>query len=260
MLYLHSAVIIFAFMNLFFILAITKRNNSIVDIGWGLGFILVATYNLVVSDIINFRQILVSILIILWGIRLSIYIFNRNKGKTEDFRYAKWRKEWGKHWLIRSYLQVFILQGIMMFLIVYPVIMLRSNQGKNLSFLDVLGVIIWLTGFFFESVADSQKDKFKKVPENKGKVMDSGVWKYSRHPNYFGESLMWWGIFVIMLSVNNGIFAIFSPIIITVLLTKVSGIPLIEKHHKSDPDYQEYIKTTSAFIPWKPKKEKGNSL
>jgi len=241
-------------MNLFFLLAITKRNNSIVDIGWGLGFILVTIFQLASDVAPNFRQILVSILIILWGLRLSIYIFKRNTGKKEDFRYAKWRKDWGRHWLIRSYLQVFILQGIMMFFIVYPVIILRSNQGKGFGLLDAVGIIIWLTGFVMESVADNQKDRFKKLPENKGRVMDTGVWKYSRHPNYFGESLMWWGIFVIVLNVHNGILAIFSPLIITILLTKVSGIPLIEKHHKNDSNYQEYIKNTSAFIPWKPKK------
>lgn len=141
-----------------------------------------------------------------------------------------------------------------MFFIVYPVVILRSNQDKGFGFFDVVGIIIWLTGFVMESVADNQKDRFKKLPENKGRVMDTGVWKYSRHPNYFGESLMWWGIFVIVLNVHNGILAIFSPLIITLLLTKVSGIPLIEKHHKNDPAYQDYIKRTSAFIPWKPKK------
>jgi len=251
--YLYTMILIFVYMNLFFLLAITKKDNSIVDIGWGLGFILVAIFQLIASDILNIRQIMVSILIILWGLRLSIYIYSRNRGKKEDFRYAKWRADWGKYWLIRSYLQVFILQGIFMFTVVYPVIMLSSQQTSSLNLLDCLGVVIWVTGFFWESMADYQKNKFKQVPSNKGKVMDSGVWKYSRHPNYFGESMMWWGIFVIVASAPHGIYAIFSPLIITFLLTKVSGIPLIEKHHQNDAAYQDYIRRTSVFFPWKPK-------
>jgi steroid 5-alpha reductase family enzyme len=253
MLYLNSAILIFAFMNLLFFIAILRKDNSLADIGWGMGFILAAVYQLLVSDVINSRQILVSILILLWGIRLSIYIFSRNKGKQEDSRYAKWRKEWGKHWLIHSYLQVFILQGLFMLTIVYPVIFLHNKQANSLNWLDLAGVIIWLTGFIFESVADYQKNKFKQIPGNSHKLMDTGLWKLSRHPNYFGESLMWWGVFLVVLNVQHGILAVFSPVMITFLLTKVSGIPLIEKQHKDDPVYQDYIKRTSAFLPWKPK-------
>jgi len=240
-------------MNVFFILALTKRNNSIVDIGWGLGFILIAFYNILISEMINFRQILTFIMILLWGLRLSIYIYSRNKGKAEDFRYSQWRKDWGKYWLIRSYLQVFILQGFFMFAIVYPILMLNKTHSTNFTYLDGFGIIVWLTGFVFESVADYQKNIYKQLPENWAKVMDSGLWKYSRHPNYFGESLMWWGIFFIVLNLHNGFWAIISPLIITILLTKVSGIPLIEKHHQNNPAYQDYKSRTSAFFPWKPK-------
>jgi steroid 5-alpha reductase family enzyme len=253
MLYLYTALLIFVYMNLWFVLAISRRNNSIVDIGWGLGFIVVTIFNLFYMGFPDARQILTGILIILWGLRLSIYIFLRNKGKAEDFRYAKWRQDWGRHWLIRSYLQVFILQGFFMFTIVYPVVMLSRQSNGQLNALDLLGIIVWLAGFLIESIADYQKSKFKQNPENKRKVMNTGLWKYSRHPNYFGETLIWWGVFLIVLNVPNGIFAIFSPVIITILLTKVSGIPLIEKHHAHDPEYQEYKRHTSAFIPWKPK-------
>ncbi len=247
---MQTALLIFIYMNLWFVLAIKTKNNSIVDIGWGMGFISVALFNLITTIELNMRQVLVTALIVLWGIRLSAYIFKRNKGKAEDFRYAKWRRQWGRHWLLRSYMQVFLLQGLFMFLISYPVVMLRGVQKAGFIWLDYIGVLVWVSGFIIESCADYQKDRFKKNPDNKGKVMREGLWNYSRHPNYFGESTMWWGIFLIASNTPNGIIAIFSPVIITFLLTNVSGIPLIEKHHKNNPDYQEYIRTTSAFIPW----------
>jgi steroid 5-alpha reductase family enzyme len=250
---LNTAALIFVFMNAVFILAVVRRDNSIVDIGWGLGFIVVAAYHLLTSATPTPRQILVSALILLWGLRLGFYIYSRNKGKGEDFRYAKMRRGWGKFWLERSYLQVFILQGLLMFTIVYPVIILHYDPVGSLNWLDGLGTLVWLAGFCCESLADYQKSKFKQEPSNKGKVMDRGIWKFSRHPNYFGESLMWWGVFLIVLSAPEGGWAVFSPLIITFLLTRVSGIPLIEKHHKNDPDYQDYIRRTSAFIPWKPR-------
>lgn len=252
--YVNTAILIFMYMNVWFILALITRKNSIVDIGWGLGFILVTLYNLFSSGSPDSRQLLTSVLIIAWGLRLSIYIYLRNKGKPEDFRYAKWRKDWGKHWLLRSYLQVFVLQGFFMFTIVYPVVMLNGLHYAGLNLLDLLGTVIWLSGFIMESVADYQKSQFKQNPENRHRILDTGLWKYSRHPNYFGETLIWWGIFLIVSNVHNGILAIFSPIVITILLTKISGIPLIEKHHTNDPEYDAYKRRTSAFIPWKSKK------
>lgn len=255
--YLQSLILIFIYMNLWFVLALKTRDNSIVDIGWGIGFIIVALYNLLTVSEQSVRQVLVTILIVLWGVRLSAYIFSRNKGKAEDFRYAQWRKHWGSRWLLRSYLQVFVLQGLFMFLISYPVVLLRDPRKIGLNWLDYLGILVWASGFIIESLADAQKGRFKKIPANKGKVMRKGLWGISRHPNYFGESLMWWGVFLITCKVANGSLAIFSPVIITILITSVSGIPLIEKHHKDNPEYQEYVRTTSAFIPWFKKNSKA---
>jgi steroid 5-alpha reductase family enzyme len=242
------------FMSILFVLALLIKDNSIVDIGWGLGFILIFLSNYLLFSDYNPRQTLVTSLIFIWGIRLANYIYSRNKGKKEDFRYAKWRQDWGKNWIIRSYLQVFMLQGFLMLTIAYPVFVLHYDKGKPFSLLDLLGLFIWLIGFYFESIGDLQKTCFKSKDENRGKVMKSGLWRYTRHPNYFGEAAMWWGIFLIMLNVPYGLLTIFSPLIITTLLLFVSGIPLLEKKNADNPEYQEYAKHTSVFFPWFPKR------
>lgn len=245
---------IFIYMNLLFILALVLKKNDIVDIAWGLGFILTTGLLLILVPGYHLRRIIVSTLVLIWGFRLAIYIFLRSKGKKEDFRYAQWKKDWGKHWIIRSYLQVFILQGFFMLTIAYPLFLHTQNQQNAINYLDIIGILLWLTGFFFEAVGDTQMHLFKRDPLNKGKIMDRGLWKYTRHPNYFGESAMWWGIFIITLNVEWGWIAIFSPMIITLLLLKVSGIPLLEKKYATNTEYREYIRKTSSFLPALPKK------
>lgn len=237
-----------------FLLALLKKDNSIVDIAWGMGFIMIALFNFFIQPGFTPRQLLVTLLITIWGIRLVIYIYSRNRGKKEDFRYAQWRRDWGKYWVIRSFFQVFMIQGFFMVTIAYPVIILHYDVKPYFTWIDKLGLLLWIIGFYFEAVGDLQKTCFKVNPENKGKIMKTGLWKYTRHPNYFGESAMWWGIFLIMLNVPNGWLAVFSPAIITILLLGVSGIPLLEKKHENNKKYQEYAKRTSIFLPWFPKK------
>ncbi len=245
---------IFIYMNLLFILAVVLKKNDIVDIAWGMGFILITVMFLILVREYHLRRILVSTLVFIWGLRLAFYIFIRNKGKKEDFRYAQWKHDWGKYWIIRSYLQVFLLQGFFMLTIAYPLFLLTQDQPDHINYLDIIGLCLWLTGFFFEAVGDAQMRSFKLDPNNKGKIMNQGLWKYTRHPNYFGESAMWWGIFFITLNVQHGWIAIFSPVIITLLLLKVSGVPLLEKKYEYNPEYKEYIRKTSSFIPLLPKK------
>ena len=241
-------------MNLMFILALLLKKNDVVDVAWGIGFILIAVMNLLISGW-NFRVLLSSVLVIIWGLRLAVYIFMRNRGQQEDFRYAQWKKDWGSHWLIRSYLQVFLLQGFFMLLIAYPLFVYSGYKSSPAGCWDLIGAIIWIIGFFWEAVGDFQMRRFKQDPANRGKIMDKGLWKYTRHPNYFGESTMWWGIFVITLNYQYGWTAILSPIVITLLLLKVSGIPLLEKKYSTNPAYREYIQKTSSFIPWFPRKQ-----
>lgn len=249
-----SITAVFVYMNLMFILALLLKKNDVVDVAWGIGFILIAVMNLLISGW-NFRVLLSSVLVIIWGLRLAVYIFMRNRGQQEDFRYAQWKKDWGSHWLIRSYLQVFLLQGFFMLLIAYPLFVYSGFQSSPAGSWDLIGAIVWIIGFFWEAVGDFQMRRFKQDPANRGKIMDKGLWKYTRHPNYFGESTMWWGIFVITLNYQYGWTAILSPIVITLLLLKVSGIPLLEKKYSTNPAYREYIQKTSSFIPWFPRKQ-----
>lgn len=251
---LYSIITVFIYMMGWFIAAIIKKDNGIVDIAWGLGFVVIAFVNLFISQTYSIRQIIITILVIIWAFRLSGHIFARNKGRGEDFRYAKWRQEWGKKVIIKTFTNVFMVQGFFMLIIAYPIILVNSTYEKSLNWLDLLGLLVWLKGFFFESVGDYQLLKFKKNPANKGKIITTGWWKYTRHPNYFGEATIWWGIFLITLSSTLGWTGIISPIVITFLLVKVSGVPMLEKKYKDNPEFMEYAKKTNSFIPWFPKK------
>lgn len=248
---------VFIYMNLLFFLAVAIKKNDIVDIAWGQGFIVIIAVSLLLGPAASARMLLMICLVLIWGMRLAQYIYTRNRGKSEDFRYAQWRKDWGKNWVLRSYLQVFLLQGFFMLTIAYPLFIFDPLRSPALGWLDYLGGIIWLIGFYFEAVGDHQMRVFKKNPANKGKIMNQGLWKYTRHPNYFGEATMWWGIFIIALSNPLGWVAIFSPIIITFLLVRVSGVPMLEKKYADNPEYREYISKTSAFIPMPQKREQG---
>jgi len=251
---LQAAIVIFVYFFAFFLVAQFIRNNSIVDMGWGAGFVVVAFVTLLSQGAYAERNLLITLLITIWGGRLTYYIVRRNWGKPEDFRYAKWRKEWGS-WLVpRAFLQVFMLQGLLMLIIGYPIIVVNSSPQPGLNFIDYLGLFIWITGFFFESVGDKQLAEFKKDPANKGHVIQSGLWKYTRHPNYFGEATMWWGIFLLTISVPLGWSAVISPLTITLMLLYVSGVPMLEKKYKDNPEFQEYARRTNKFFPWVPKK------
>jgi steroid 5-alpha reductase family enzyme len=241
-------------MLLLYIIAHVKKNNSIVDVGWGLGFIIIVITSLLKMGHFEPLSIITTFLVILWGLRLSIHIYLRNKGKGEDKRYASMRASWGKWEPMYSFLQIFMLQGFLMLIITFPVVIVNSSLLTHFSILSLLGLYMWTVGFFFESVGDYQLTQFLNNPANKGRVMRYGLWQYTRHPNYFGELMMWWGIFVIAISVPGGLVAIISPLTITFLLLYVSGIPLLEKPFNDNPEFQEYKKTTNALIPWFPKK------
>jgi steroid 5-alpha reductase family enzyme len=241
-------------MSFWFVISILKKRNDIADVAWGLGFVLLAWISYLISVDFNLRGLLVGVLVTIWGLRLAWHIYMRNKGKTEDYRYLAWRKQWGKYFFIRSYFQVYILQGIFLFLIILPVIFINKNTSQGINILDIMGVLVWLVGFFFEAIGDAQLSRFIKDPNNKGKLMQSGLWQYTRHPNYFGEVTGWWGIWLIALSVSYGWLSIIGPLTITILILKVSGIPLLEKKMEENPEFTEYKKRTSVFFPLLPKK------
>jgi len=241
-------------MSLWFVVSLFKKRNDVADVAWGLGFVLMTWASFLLSDDSSIRGMLVGILVSIWGLRLAWHIHARNKGKTEDYRYLAWHKEWGKWFFIRSYFQVYLLQGTFLFLIVMPVLIINKNIGAELGLLDIIGVVIWLFGFFFEAVGDAQLSKFIKNPANKGKLLQNGLWKYTRHPNYFGEVTQWWGLWIISLAVPLGWIAIIGPLTITFLILKVSGIPMLEKNMEKNPSFAEYKNKTSMFIPWFRKK------
>ena len=253
-LYLQSVILVFGYMTIFFIIAQIKKNNSIVDIGWGLGFVVIAIYTLLSGGNYNPRSIIVTALVFVWGIRLFYHISKRNIGKPEDFRYVAMRKKWGKSVVPRAFLQVFMLQGVLMLVVAYPIILNNATPKGSFGGLEIIGLVIWIFGFMFETIGDKQLKEFIADKKNKGHILKEGFWKYTRHPNYFGEATMWWGIFVITLFSKSRIYGVISPVIITLLLLYVSGVPMLEKHYKDNKEFQEYAKFTSKFVPWFPKK------
>ncbi len=252
--YLSLAFVLFVYMSAWFLVSLIKKRNDVADIAWGLGFILLAWTSFLLSGLNTARGILVCFLVTIWGIRLAFHIYSRNKGKKEDYRYMAWRKEWGKWFYLRSYFQVYLLQGLFLYIISFSFIQINKANNFSLNFLDAIGVLVWFFGFIFESIGDSQLKKFISNQSNKGKIIQSGLWQYTRHPNYFGEVTQWWGIWLIALSVSNSFIAIISPLLITFLILKVSGIPMLEKKMQDNLEFIEYKKKTSTFIPWFPKK------
>lgn len=240
--------LIFIYFLMFFIVATIIKNNSIVDIGWGLGFVIVAWYAYFRGEQSELSRLVVFVVTI-WGLRLFYSIIRRNWGKPEDFRYAAWRKSWGKWVIPRAFLQVFMLQGFFMALISSTYVLMQTKKVETVNLSLILGMTLWAVGFYFEVVGDYQLKVFKSKPENKGKLIDTGLWKLSRHPNYFGEFTMWWGIYLMALAVGVSFFTIVSPLAITGVLVFISG-PLLEKKYEGREDFEKYKRETSMFIPW----------
>lgn len=235
------------YMSAWFVLGQILRRNDVADIAWGMGFVVlgwVLYYNRP-----SIQLSLVVILITIWGVRLSTHILLRNIKKPEDFRYRQWRKEWGKWFLVRSFFQVYVLQGILLLLISAPVIILSKSGLDEVSLISLIGVAVWCFGFMFESIADYQLKIFASSKKQEGSILQTGLWRYSRHPNYFGEVTQWWGIWIISIGAAMSLWGIIGPITITILILKVSGVPLLEKKYKTNLAYQEYSKKTSKFIP-----------
>jgi steroid 5-alpha reductase family enzyme len=254
--YLQALIIILILMLFLWIISIIVKNVSIIDFFWGLGFVITCLFYFLNTQGSEIRRILLIILVSIWGVRLSAYLAWRNKGKGEDFRYREFRRKYGekRYWWI-SFFQTFFLQGLLMWIISAPLLGAQYLGGdKPIGIIDFLGVLFWLIGFLFEAVGDLQLAKFRSNPENKGKVLSTGLWKYTRHPNYFGDASVWWGYGLICLSAGSYI-PIIGTLLMTGLIIKVSGVALLEKtliEQKSQ--YKEYIEKTSSFIPWFPKK------
>lgn len=250
-----SWTVIFVFFFLLFLYGTAIKNNAVVDIGWGFGFVLVAWAALLVSGNYSSINFLLTIMVTLWGCRLTYHLFKRNHGKPEDFRYVNFRKAWGKWVIPRAFLQVYMLQGLLMAIISYGYTLALSTPDKGFGWISLLGIGVWLFGMYFEVVGDAQLEAFKKMTNKPGRIIQTGLWRYTRHPNYFGEATLWWGIFLIVFGSTFRIDAIISPFVITFLLLFVSGVPMLEKKYENDPEFKAYAAITNKFIPGPRKKQ-----
>lgn len=255
---LSVLLVLWGYMTFWFTLSVIRKRNDIADIAWGLGFVLVTGIAYLLNSAPSLASTLMLLLVSLWGARLSMHIANRNRSKSEDYRYEKWRKEWKSLFYIRSYFQVFILQGLLLLIIAIPAVLTAGLENKiDITSWALAGVLLWATGFYFETVADLQLRKFSLKKTSPNEVLTSGLWRYSRHPNYFGEVLQWWGIWLIMLSttlpIEIKILCLLSPLTITVLILFISGIPMLEKKFMKNPAYRKYAASTSRFLPREPK-------
>ena len=237
------------------LLSLVLKNASIVDIVWGLGFAITSWVLAITVDGNSGRQILLAVMVGLWGVRLGGYLAKRNIGHGEDWRYKAMRKKKGPKFGLISLVTVFGLQGTLMFVVSLPVIFGNGDSSPGVGPIAVMGIMVWMVGLAFEAVGDLQLARFKKDPSNAGKVMSTGLWSLTRHPNYFGDALLWWGIGIVGAETGSGVVGFVGPLVMTLFLLKVSGVPMLERSlMKRREGYAEYAARTSAFIPRPPKK------
>jgi steroid 5-alpha reductase family enzyme len=233
--------------HLFYFIAVRKKNLSVIDTAWGLGFVLIALTGCWQSSFKSLHENLIMIMVFLWGLRLSVFLHFRNKDRPEDYRYAQWRKDWGERVNQIAYFKVYLLQWLLMLIVSLPLFGVHGSASP-IKFTHGVGFILWSLGLIWESVADYQKSKFKSQPGHENRLCQVGLWRLSRHPNYFGEILLWWGIGVAALHDHN-YWVLLGPGFINFLLLKVSGVPLIEARHLNNADYQAYKNVTPTLIP-----------
>ncbi len=252
--FLEVFIVLFIYFCIVFLVGQILKDNSIVDIAWGFGYVIGAVYSYMRGETLAVKATVITVAIVIWGLRLTYHIGKRNIGKPEDFRYVNMRKRWGdKFPTLKAFTNVYMLQFIIMYVVSMPVIHGNSTVFQNIRWYNSIGILLWGVGFFFESVGDAQLKRFKRNPDNKGKLMDQGLWSLTRHPNYFGDSMMWIGIFFVAVSGWSSVWIAIGPALMTFLLVFVSGVRLLEKKYEGRADYEEYKKRTSSFFPW-PKK------
>lgn len=240
-----------AYMSIWFFIGVAKGRTDVADIAWGGTFIAIAVATLLAGEK-TITALLVTTLVLIWGFRLSFHIFVRNWNKKEDSRYKELKSKWGKVTLPRIYTRVFLVQAVLAVAVSLPVIAINASE-IDFGLAQKIGLIIWLVGFSFEVIGDAQLRNFLRSRKKKGQILSTGLWRYSRHPNYFGEVTCWWGIWLISLGSSWTPLTIIGPITISYLILFVSGVPLLEKRYQKDKDYQAYARRTSKFIPLPPR-------
>jgi len=255
-----GAGVILALMLASWRVSLRLRRADIVDVVWGLGFVAVAWVTRLTSDANEARSTLLVVMTTIWALRLAGHLAIRMRGTPEDRRYAAMRRHFGDRFDQVSLVNVFLFQGLLMWVVSLPVQLGQVSDGpEKVGIAGVLGVAVWAVGMFFETVGDWQLARFKRKPWNEGRVLETGLWRYTRHPNYFGDFCVWWGIFIVAATSNLGMASVPGPIIMTVLLMKVSGVPLTEKYLERRPGYAEYVERTNAFFPGPPAGEPERS-
>lgn len=250
MIYWLVAGTLLVYFVIWFIISKIKQKYSLVDIAWGGGFVVVAWTGFLATFSMTTQNITMLILVTIWGVRLFWHLARRNWNKPEDYRYVNMRKRWGTSWVnVKAFLNVFVLQGVLLFIIALPITHTFANETITFQWWQMVGIILWLIGFIFEVGGDLQLENFKKNSANKGKLLTTGFWSLTRHPNYFGEALSWWGVFLVALTEITDSWLLISPALITLLLLFVSGVPLLEKKYQDREDFKKYAKKTSKFFP-----------
>ncbi len=245
------------FMSLVFVVSQWVKRTDVVDIAWGLVFIVIA----LTSWLLSAHQILFGwniqtvtlLLVTVWALRLSITLFIRVTHRPEDKRYVELRKKWRGGQALNTYIRIFLVQALLAVVVSAAAIIVFASPLQHPDVYTYVGVGVWVVGFLFETVGDWQLKRFASDPNNKDRVLNTGLWKYTRHPNYFGEATMWWGIYIIALSTLFGWSGIVSPVVITFLLLFVSGVPMAEKALMKRQGWKSYKARTSKFIPLPPR-------
>lgn len=246
-----NLALVFALMTTLWMVSVRLRDASIVDPWWSVGFLLVTVHTVLRTGVTP-GKVLLLVLVGTWSLRLWLHLLLRSLGEPEDPRYASFRRRYGpeRYWWV-SLLQVFLLQGALVLLISAPLQLAAAAEPPGpLSATDLAGLLVFTVGFLFEAVADRQLQSFRRAPANRGKVLDTGLWRWSRHPNYFGEAVLWWGFWLLALGEPLGWATFLAPALMTFLLLRVSGVTLLDAHLKSSkPGYEDYVRRTSAFVP-----------
>jgi len=247
------ALAVLGYTSLVWVVSLALSDSSIMDIAWGPGFLVAVGAAVGAAGVVTDRAVWVLVLTAVWGLRLAGHIHAAARGRGEDARYARWRRESGRSWWWRSWFKVFFLQGLILCVVSLPlVVQAGADAAQHPTGWDFAGTVLWLTGLVFESVADWQMLRFRR--SGRPGVMDRGLWAWSRHPNYFGETLVWWGFGLMALSVSGGWVALAGPALLTWLIIRVSGVAMLEKMlAASKPGYADYVRRTPAFIPRKPR-------